>query len=87
LGLGVTSLRLGFAVSDKLVFKEVSRAEFDAFIEAYPRKLEYDLYRIGEPPLETWNDFTLGVWPRSIVAKHMDGGSVVDYPWKVQVFA
>lgn len=49
--------------------KKVSKAEYLQFIEKYPRKLERDVYGVFEPPLVTYNDFTLGKWPISIVAK------------------
>jgi hypothetical protein len=51
-------------------FKTVSKAEFDAFIAAYPRKLVRDVAAMYEPPLLTFNDFTLAPkWPQSVVAK------------------
>ena len=49
--------------------KQVSREEYQAFIENYPRKLVKDVCSISEPPLITFNDFTLGNWPESIVAR------------------
>lgn len=42
--------------------------EFDAFLAAYPRTLVTDVARICEPPMMSWNDFTIGVWPQSAVA-------------------
>lgn len=59
--------------------KKVSEAEFKAFLAAYPRKLETDVAAMYEPPLVTFNDFTLGVWPESIVASH----SFTDYDARV----
>lgn len=52
----------------KPIEKQVSRAEFEKFLKEYPRPLERDVYAPNEPPLVTYNDFTLGVWPHSIVA-------------------
>ena len=49
--------------------KQVSREEYQAFVENYPRKLIKDVCAIAEPPLITFNDFTLGHWPKSIVAR------------------
>lgn len=48
--------------------KNVSHDVFYNFIDNYPRKLEIDVSFISEPPTKTWNDFTLGVWPESIIA-------------------
>jgi hypothetical protein len=47
--------------------RECSEAELQAFVAAYPRALVVDVYRVPEPPVVTWNDFSLGVWPQSIV--------------------
>jgi hypothetical protein len=48
--------------------RKVTKEEYKAFIEAYPRPLERDITGICDPPLETYNDFTLGIWPDSSVA-------------------
>lgn len=43
----------------------MSKEEFDAFLEAYPNKLEKDYYM----DWYSWNDFSDGkVWPESVVA-------------------
>jgi hypothetical protein len=52
-------------------YKPVSKAEFDAFIANYPRKLDRDVFGAFDPPLVTYNDFTLGDWPKSSVAKYL----------------
>lgn len=44
---------------------KVTRAEFDEFIKNYPRRLDKDFFM----DVYTWNDFTRGWWPYSIVAK------------------
>ena len=44
---------------------KVTRAEFDEFITNYPRRLHKDFFM----NVYTWNDFTRGMWPYSIVAK------------------
>jgi hypothetical protein len=54
--------------------KKVTRAEHDAFLAAYPRKLERDVVRFFEPPLIQHNDFTLGKWPESVVASYWSAG-------------
>jgi hypothetical protein len=48
----------------------VTKEEFDAHIKAWPRKLYLDVYGAHQPPLVTFNDFTLGNWPDSVVASY-----------------
>lgn len=52
-------------------WQSVGEAEYKAFVESYPRPLDSDVCRIYEPPLASLNDFTLGKWPESMVAKHV----------------
>lgn len=52
--------------------KTVSKEDCLAFVRAYPRKLERDFGPFGF----TWNDFTLGSWPDSVVAQCDDRGVV-----------
>lgn len=47
----------------------VSKEEYQTFVENYPRQLAIDVCAIAEPPVITHNDFTLGDWPKSVVAK------------------
>ena len=49
--------------------KKVGKDEYLKFIGEYPRRLERDVCGISEPPLVTYNDFTRGKWPESVVAK------------------
>lgn len=44
--------------------------ELEEFVKSYPRKLVSDVYGACEPPLVTYNDFTLGNWPESVVASY-----------------
>lgn len=44
------------------------KEEFYDFINNYPRKLKKDVNHISEPPTITWNDFTKGDWPESVIA-------------------
>jgi hypothetical protein len=53
---------------DKQQMQLVTYAAFKSYLEAYPRKLERDVFGAYEPPLVTYNDFTLGNWPASVVA-------------------
>lgn len=48
--------------------KCVSKEEFEQFIASYPHALVKDVCGISDPPLISYNDFELGVWPESIVA-------------------
>jgi hypothetical protein len=49
-------------------FKQASKAEFEEFIESYPNKLESHTSHIITPPIVSFNDFSLGKFPESIVA-------------------
>lgn len=50
-------------------FKEVTKEEFDEFISGYPNPLDINVTWICEPPMKSYNDFNLGDWPFSMVAK------------------
>ena len=51
------------------ITKEISRKEFETFLENYPRKLIRNVYAVCEPPSVTYNDFELADrWPYSVVA-------------------
>lgn len=52
---------------------ECTEQEMRDFVATYPRPLERDVYGAHEPPLVTFNDFTLGVWPESVVASYSAG--------------
>ncbi len=52
------------------VWKQVNKEEFKQFLASYPRHLDVDVTGICDPPLITYNDFTLAdCWPYSVVAK------------------
>lgn len=62
---------------------KVTEEEFKNFIDNYGSKLEVDTCHIFTPPLVTFNDFTKGVWPESVVAhiiwnKNMKGDPSYD---------
>lgn len=48
--------------------KQVTKEEFELFIKNYPHELEIDVCGIFEPPIKSYNDFTIGMWPESVVA-------------------
>lgn len=51
-------------------FQQVSRDEYNRFIENYPRPLARDVCAICDPPVITHNDFELANrWPYSVVAR------------------
>ena len=50
-------------------FKRVVEEEFYKFLDEYKRPLDRDCYAVCEPPSITYNDFSLGKWPDSVVAK------------------
>lgn len=48
----------------------VTKEEFEKFIEDYPRELERDVCGISDPPNITYNDFELANrWPYSVIAR------------------
>jgi hypothetical protein len=57
-------------IKSKYEWKELSRDEFVAWNKNYPKgRVERDVNGVYEPPLVTWNDFTLApTWPDSTVA-------------------
>lgn len=66
-------------------YKQVSKNEFEKYIEEYAElngvTLHRDVAGMCEPPLLSINDFSNGkVWPESIVAKAyiMDGSEYYD---------
>ncbi len=71
------------------VFKKVSKTEFDAFIVAYPRKLERNVNAIFEPPNINYNDFERApYWPDSVVASYQAFTSYEDdTPCNYQILA
>lgn len=65
--------------------RDCTEAELRAFVAAYPRRLEFDVYRAGDPPYCTYNDFTLGNWPDSVVASYVAAydAETPAHGWKV----
>jgi hypothetical protein len=71
----------------------VTEEEMLAHVKSWPRELERDVYGAYDPPLVTYNDFTLGKWPTSVVASYSDrwpifaGNKVVGYepPCRFQI--
>ncbi len=52
----------------KQVMIAATPEQYDAFLASYPRELDRHLTTICEPCQISYNDFTLGKWPQSIVA-------------------
>lgn len=50
--------------------KSVTKEEFYEFLKNYPNKLESHVIKIIEPPIMSYHDFTLGKYPKSLVASH-----------------
>lgn len=48
--------------------RSVTKEEFDAWVAAYPRPLVRNVWRVSEPELHGWHDFSLGDGPESLVA-------------------
>ena len=49
-------------------FIKVEKTEFDEFIKKYPNALTKHMITYFEPPLLTYNDFSISNYPNSIVA-------------------
>lgn len=61
---------------------KVSKEEFEKFISEYPRPLTEHVVTFMTPMLRTYNDFTLGKYPLSIVASKDNEsvyGSKIEY--------
>ena len=62
------SRKFFYTVEPEMV--NVTKEEYESFLENYPRVLTMDCCGISEPPVITANDFELADrWPYSIVAK------------------
>lgn len=49
--------------------KTVTKQEYEDVITQYPRPLKRDVVGFAEPPVMQYNDFSLGPWPKSVVAQ------------------
>lgn len=73
---------------------KVTKQEFERFISEYKGKLDVDVVMFAEPPVKTYNDFSIGDWPESIVAsvvlnesyKKEEDGGVYPYVWSENVY-
>jgi hypothetical protein len=54
--------------------RPVTEAELLAHVGSWPRPLKRDVYGAYEPPLVTYNDFSFGNWPSSIVCFYHASG-------------
>jgi len=50
-------------------FKQIGKHDFSDFLDNYDGSLARDICRICDPPVITYNDFKLGKFPKSIVAR------------------
>ena len=56
--------------TEEPIMERVTKAEYEDFINKYPRRLDVDCCGICEPPLITHNDFELANrFPYSVIAK------------------
>lgn len=51
-------------------WKPVTEQEMLAAVNSYPAKLVRDVYQVCDPALVTYNDFSLGKWPESVIARY-----------------
>jgi hypothetical protein len=73
-------------------YRNVTKEEFDKFVAAYPRPLVKDVCGIPQPPVLSYNDFSMGKWPESIVAQVQlfESGSKDEghpYPWEPNTYS
>lgn len=60
--------------------KEVTKQEFIDFCNSYSRALTRNVCGISEPPAVSYNDFEIGWWPLSVVARtHLYANNPEDY--------
>ena len=60
--------------------KEVTKQEFIDFCNSYPRSLVRDVCGISDPPAVSYNDFEIGWWPLSVIARtHLYADDPEDY--------
>lgn len=59
-----------FGVEGMIKSKDVTKEQFEEFLKTVPNadKIETAVHRTYEPPLKSYNDFSLGNWPESIIA-------------------
>lgn len=56
--------------------EKVTKEEFDNFIKLYPNKLKTNCHTICEPPMVSFNDFSIAkYWPESMVASIVKNSS------------
>lgn len=55
-------------------YDQVNEASFNSYLKNYSRQLKLDINRMCEPYSTSYNDFSLGEWPDSVVAK------IIGYP-------
>lgn len=67
-------------MSTNTIWKQVTKEEFYAFINSYPAKLHFDTTGICDPPLSSYNDFSRGNWPNSMVAR-VDRNDLLPKEW------
>ena len=65
----------------KTEYIDATPEELKAFIDAYPRPLTPYISGIFDPPLYSFNDFTLGDYPESVVAMYRTCGGDPDDIW------
>ncbi len=69
----------------KRVMIDATPEQYDAFLASYPRKLDRHLTTICEPLYISYNDFTMGKWPDSIVAGCMVDDYLLTDPTKFRM--
>lgn len=65
-----------------MILREVTEPEFKDFINHYPRPLETDIIRFGEPNRLNYHDWTIGKnWESIVASVSIDNGVFGD--WRI----
>lgn len=59
-------------------FIETDATNFKQFVDNYPKKLERYVSQIVDPPIVSYNDFSRGNYPDSVVAHFSSSGGNPD---------
>ena len=59
---------MGVNMQSDMTRRPVSKEEFMKHVKDWPRPLVRDVYAVCDPAVISYNDFTYGDWPDSIVA-------------------
>lgn len=59
-------------------WKRVDRETWARFVKEYPRPTHSQWHLMCEPAMHSFDDFTLGTWPESMVARSFENSNDYD---------